>query len=99
MIYGDDNDMLVEGPLLPEGEPRRCPYCGESYQFRAHPGCLKKALAERDAARTVARLAVVAWRARQDSLSLPGCGHDEPEIQALYEEHSWLKESDDPRRV
>jgi hypothetical protein len=49
---------------------------------------------ERDAARAVARLAIVAWHARQDALSLPGCGHDEQEIRELYAEHPWLKESD-----
>jgi DNA repair exonuclease SbcCD ATPase subunit len=49
---------------------------------------------ERDEARAVARLAIVAWHARQDALSLPGCGHDEQEIRELYAEHPWLKESD-----
>ena len=32
-----------------------CPYCGDSYQFSTHPGCLRKALRERDAARALLR--------------------------------------------
>jgi hypothetical protein len=77
----DDNDMLAEGPLLPEGAPYRCPFCGESYQFTTHPHCLKKALLERNEARAVARRLyhLGTWSRVQ---------------HVFHEEYPWLKESD-----
>jgi ABC-type ATPase with predicted acetyltransferase domain len=40
----------TEDVLAGEADPWRCDYCGESYRFQTHPACLKKALAQRDAA-------------------------------------------------
>ncbi len=80
MIYGDDNSILAEGPVLPEGAPWRCPYCGESYRFLTHPSCLAKAIRERDEAQAAAKeLKQLLW---------PGGA------PAWDKKYSWMKESD-----
>ena len=73
-----------EPPVLPEGAPWRCPYCGESYQFQTHPGCLKKALEERDAARAVA--IEVAETLQYDA---PPSGK-ETFLMGLRDQHPWF---------
>lgn len=79
-----------ESPVLPEGAPWRCPYCGESYQFQTHPDCLKKALQERDEAREAAR-AILADRCKGQPPRVA------EQVRRFYEkQRDWLSVEDAP---
>lgn len=78
----------LEPVLAAEDDPWRCDYCGESYQFQTHPGCLTKALTELGKARGVAREYYHDLKQEVgDYVWQKHYAHD-------HEEFPWLKESD-----